>query len=98
MLINLVIGCELDPNSNHSECGLLVAALSEYRKNVQTNRYYHGAATDAILAQIDEVGQVVQNAMLKALECLEPLQIANTTNDSKTVYELRTAVKGGHVE
>ena len=96
MLINLTIGCELDRNSGCSEVGLLLTALSEYRETILQDPASYGANLDAIVAQLDTVVQLVNMAMLRALEGLEPLVIPDGTNDYKTVYEIRvTAGEGG---
>ena len=98
MLIDIALGCEVEPDSGRSECGLVLAALSEYRNSVKQNRHEYGDDTDGILAHIDSIALLVRDAMLTALESLEPLAVPTATNVYKTVYAIRTKAGEGRAE
>lgn len=98
MLINIAISCELDRNSGRSECSLLLAALLEYRETISQDPVCYGPNLYPLLTQLDTVVELVNKAMLQALEGLEEVVLPDGNNGYKTVYELRTTSEGGRAE
>ncbi|ADB41829.1 hypothetical protein Slin_5865 [Spirosoma linguale DSM 74] len=98
MLIHIPLGCEFDGNSGRSECGLVLAALFEYREMLLLDPESYEPHVDAVFAQLDRVEQLINTGLLRALQSLEPLVIPDGTNKFKTVYAARTTSEGGRAE